>query len=139
MAALKGCGQDEHEIHLARILERPNLPPIHEWFVMHSSDPKAYFRVISKIIENLSTLAHKCSADMLQSMIFASLPLKIALVTYCNFCLTMLDNKYFKVFQDLLEFYLSNHPEDAVFAVGLIHKIASHPKTEYSSNFLEVL
>ena len=58
-----------------------------------------------------------------------------------EFCLVKLDNKYFKIHQDLIEGYLNENfaDKDILFIAGLIRKIAQHPKTSYSAQYLDLL
>jgi hypothetical protein len=69
------------------------------------------------------------------------LPEVLALAAMTDFCLAKLDNKYFKIHQDLLEGFLNTHSSDSdiLFAVGLIRKIAKHPKTSFSAHYLDLL
>jgi hypothetical protein len=102
-------------------------------------DLKSRFSCIQAIMQNSNTLQHKCSVDLFQTLILKCLPTELALAAFTDLCLKKLDNKFFKVHQDMLEYYISIPKCDIPFAVGLIRKIAQHPKTEFSQNHLEVL
>ena len=86
-------------------------------------------------------LATKPSADFLLALIIRNLPQVLALSAITDFCLVKLDNKYFKIHQDLIEGYLNTNSSDSeiLFVCGLIRKIANHPKTSFSAQYLDLL
>lgn len=86
-------------------------------------------------------LAQQSSADFLLALIIRNLPQVLALSAITDFCLVKLDNKYFKIHQDLIEGYLNTNSSDSeiLFVCGLIRKIAKHPKTSFSAQYLDLL
>jgi hypothetical protein len=86
-------------------------------------------------------LAQQPSADFLLALIIRNLPQVLALSAITDFCLVKLDNKYFKIHQDLIEGYLNTNSSDSeiLFVCGLIRKIAIHPKTSFSAQYLDLL
>jgi hypothetical protein len=66
----------------------------------------------------------------------------LLLAAVTEYCLQKLDNKCFKLQQDLLEDYLANHARtqaEIIFALGVMRKVCQHPKTSFSEYYLELL
>jgi len=69
------------------------------------------------------------------ALIIRNLPEVLVIAAMTEFCLVKLDNKYFKIHQDLIEGYLNEnfYDKDILMIAGFIRKIAKHPKTSYSA------
>ena len=65
-----------------------------------------------------------------------------ALSLYTDFCLRMLDNKFFDVLKDLIEEEVANHAnsvEQLSLVIGLVRKVARCEKTDYSLKFIDLV
>jgi len=110
----------------------------------HLSDATTYYSVVKAIILN-ANLGNKASIDLALYLVFArqggrNSLLELSLFT--EFCMRMLDNRYFEMLKDLIEDYLANGKPTVAqtcHMVGLIRRIAQCEKTEYSTKLLELV
>ena len=95
------------------------------------TDLRLFAKTLQKL-SNSANLTSKTSKNLMEALIFRRLSgvdfnlRMLGLSIYAEFCLQMLDNKYFDRLRELLEFEVSRsmRPHNLLVVMGLIRKIA---------------
>ena len=122
--------------HLNRILDFDSLDKI--------INTTNFYRIAETIIKN-ANLTNKPSTELCLYFIFSRQGARIDLLhmsLFTEFCLRMLDNRYFEMLKDFIEDFFANKKpsvQETAHVVGLIRRIAQCQKTEYSTKLLEIV
>ena len=96
----------------------PVLSEIFDYTSFHHFTKLSTMHKATQILIKYGNPTNKASVDMLQYFIFSRLGSSdksrfCALSLYTEFCLRMLDNKFFDIFKDLVEEEVANHANSA--------------------------
>ena len=123
-------------MHLSKLIGFDSLDRI--------NDCSMYYKTVKAMIKN-GNLTNKASVELVIYFIFCrqgdSQEL-IQMSLFTDFCLKMLDNRYFEMLKDMIEDFFANKKPTATQAchiVGLIRRIAQCEKIEYSAKLLDLV